>query len=59
MIVPEQCSLLGAARSSFYYRPRPECAEELDLMERLDHIFTDHPVCGSRQLQVARCGRGF
>ena len=35
MIAPEaglsvsrQCALLGVARSSFYYRPRPESAEE-------------------------------
>ena len=29
--VSRQCELLGIARSSFYYRPRPEAAEELDL----------------------------
>src|SRR6516162_3143242 len=32
---------------------RPESAEELDLLNRLDRIFTDHPVYGSRRLQVA------
>jgi putative transposase len=60
MIAPEaelsvsrQCALLGIARSSFYYRPRPEAVEELDLLKRLDRIFTDHPVSGSR-----RCSRG-
>jgi putative transposase len=60
MIAPEaglsvsrQCVLLGVARSSFYYRRRPERAEELDLLKRLDRIFTDHPVYGSRRLQVA------
>ena len=51
--VSRQCSLLGIARSSFYYRRRPESAEELDLLNRLDRIFTDHPVYGSRRLQVA------
>jgi hypothetical protein len=47
MIAPEaglsisrQCTLLGLVRSSFYYRPRPESAEELDLLKRLDRIFT-------------------
>jgi hypothetical protein len=42
MITPEagpsvsrQCALLGVARSSFYYRPRPETAEELELLRRL------------------------
>jgi putative transposase len=60
MIAPEaglsisrQCTLLGVARSGFYYRPRPESAEELELLERLDRIFTDHPVYGSRRLPVA------
>ena len=60
MIAPEaglsvsrQCALLGIARGSFYYRPRPESAEELELLKRLDRIFTDNPVYGSRRLQVA------
>ena len=60
MIAPEaglsisrQCTLLGVARSSFYYRSRPESAAELELLKRLDRIFTDHPVYGSRRLQVA------
>ena len=66
MIAPEaglsvsrQCALLGVARSSFYYRPRPERAEELELLERLDRIFTGHPVYGSRRLQVALLREGI
>src|SRR5438045_8105517 len=66
MIAPEaglsvirQCALLGIARSSFYYRPRPESAEELELPKRLDRIFTDHPVYGSRRLQVALLREGI
>jgi putative transposase len=66
MIAPEaglsvsrQCALLAVARSSFYYRPRPERAEELELLERLDRIFTDHPVYGSRRLQVALLREGI
>jgi putative transposase len=66
MIAPEaglsvsrQCALLGVARSGFYYRPRPESAEELELLERLDRIFTDHPVYGSRRLQVALLRQGI
>jgi putative transposase len=51
--VSRQCTLLGIARSSFYYQPRPTSAEELDLLNRLDRIFTEHPVYGSRRLQVA------
>lgn len=50
--VNRQCWLLGIARSSFYYQPRPASAEEVDLLNRLDRIFTEHPVYGSRRLQV-------
>jgi putative transposase len=66
MIAPEaglsvsrQCALLGVARSSFYYRPRPESAAELELLKRHDRIFTDHPVYGSRRLQVALLREGI
>jgi putative transposase len=57
--VSRQCALLGIARSSFYYRPRPESAEELDLLKRLDRIFTNDPVYGSRRLQVALLREGI
>ena len=66
MIAPEaglsvsrQCALLGITRSSFYYRPRPASAAELELLKRLDRIFTDHPVYGSRRLQVTLLREGF
>ena len=51
--VSRQCTLLGIARSSFYYQPRPASATELDLLNRLDRIFTEHPEYGSLRLQVA------
>jgi putative transposase len=56
--VSRQCTLLGIARSSFYYRPQPASSEELDLLARLDRIFTDQPVYGSRRLQVALAREG-
>ena len=39
--VSRQCALLAVVHSSFYYRPRPERAEELEVLERFDRIFTD------------------
>src|SRR3989475_6245199 len=51
--VSRQCSPLGIARSSFYYRPRPESAEGLDLLKRLDPSFTRHTVYGSPPPPVA------
>jgi len=44
--------------SSFYYRPPPESAEEL-LLKRLDRIFTNDPVYGSRRLQAALLREGI
>ena len=57
--VTRQCALLGIARSSFYYRPRPESAEELEILRRLDQIFTNHPVYGNRRLQVTLLREGI
>jgi len=66
MIAPEaglsvsrQCARLGIARSSFYYRPQPEAAEELEVLKRLDRIFTSHPVYGSRRLQATLLREGI
>src|SRR5262249_56183932 len=60
MIAPEaglpvsrQCALLGIARSSFYYRPRPEAAEELNILKRLARIFTKYSVSGNPPVLVA------
>jgi putative transposase len=56
--VNRQCTLLGIARSSFYYQRRPVSAEELDLLNRLDQIFTAHPVYGGG-CRWRCCARGF
>ena len=57
MIEPEgplslsrQCVLLGASRSSLYYRPKGERADNLALMRRMDELHMDYPFYGSRQL---------
>jgi putative transposase len=50
--VNRQCTRLGIARSSFHYQPRPASVAALDLLNRLDRMFTGHPVYGSRRLQV-------
>lgn len=56
--VVRQCALLGVARSSAYYRPMGDSDEELALMRRIDRIFTEHPVYGSRRIQVALAREG-
>jgi putative transposase len=57
--INRQCWLLEIARSSFYYRPRPASAAEVDLLNRLDRIFTEYPVYGSRRLQVTLLREGI
>ena len=45
-----QCQLLGLARSSLYYEPAGETAEDLRLMRLIDQEYTAHPFLGSRRL---------
>ena len=45
-----QCALLGVSRSSRYYRPKGESAENLALMRRMDELHMAYPFYGSRQL---------
>ena len=47
-----QCELLGLPRSSWYYRPREESAENLELMRRIDAQYLRTPFYGSRRMAV-------
>src|SRR5271165_7594859 len=49
----------GREQQLLYYEPRPQSADELDVLDRLDRIFTDHPVYGSRLPQVALLREGI
>lgn len=42
--------MLGLGRSSLYYEPVPETAENLRLMQLIDQEYTAHPFLGSRRL---------
>jgi putative transposase len=46
--VSQQCELLELSRSSYYYEPATESAENLALLALLDKEYTDHPFRGSR-----------
>ena len=50
MSVSQQCALLGLSRSSYYYEPATESADNLALMALLDREYTAHPFLGSRGL---------
>jgi putative transposase len=48
--IARQCTLLGLARSTWYYRPAGESAENLALMRRIDEQYLRTPFYGSRKL---------
>jgi len=53
--ISRQCELLKISRSGYYYQPKPISQETIDLMRRIDEIYTDKPYYGylriTRQLQ--------
>jgi len=50
--------LLGLARSSLYYEPAGETAENLRLMRLIDEEYTAHPFLGSRRMAAWLVGQG-
>ena len=50
LTVQRQCQLLAVPRSTYYYQPRPESAENLRLLRRLDELYLDCPFFGSRRM---------
>jgi putative transposase len=56
--VTQQCELLGLSRSSYYYEPATETAENLSLMEKIDQEYTAHPFLGSRRMTTWLRGKG-
>ena len=48
--IRRQCELLGLARSSWYYEPGTESAENLALMRRIDEEYLRRPFYGSRKM---------
>jgi putative transposase len=50
--ITRQSALLKVSRSSVYYRPKPDSSDELDLLKRLDELFTENPMYGSRRMQA-------
>jgi putative transposase len=50
--VRRQCALLGLNRSTLYYEPATETAENLALMKLIDQQYTAHPFYGSRKMTL-------
>src|SRR3954453_14585231 len=52
LTIQQQCELLGVPRSSYYYQPRPESAENLRLLRQLDQLYLKRPFFGSRKMAI-------
>jgi putative transposase len=44
----DQCEIIGVSRSSLYYKPVPMSNSNLQLLNRIDEIYTDSPEYGYR-----------
>jgi putative transposase len=58
--VVQQCRLVGLSRSSWYYQPAEEKAEDLALKAQIDRLFLETPYFGSRKMteMLRRQGHG-
>ena len=51
----QQCQVLAISRSSFYYTPKGESAENLSLMRRIDALFLKYPFFWAPARWCASC----
>ena len=58
MSVTKQAAVVGIARSTVYYLPRPVSAADLELMRRIDELHLELPFAGSRMLRRLLAAEG-
>jgi putative transposase len=54
-----QAELLGLCRSSLYYEPVGPSAKEIASKRRIDEIYTQHPIYGSRRMTAVLVREGW
>jgi putative transposase len=54
-----QCDLLGLPRSTAYYAPIPESADNLALMREIDAVYLENPSYGSRSITAVLANTGW
>ena len=57
--VRRQCELIKLSRSNLYYMPIEVSKETLQIMHRIDEIFTKFPYYGSRRIKIALCNEKY
>ncbi len=48
--IRRQCELLGISRNQYYYKSKPESAENIEIMKLLDKKYTKTPYYGVRRM---------
>jgi putative transposase len=56
--VSKQVEVVGIARSTVYYLPRPVPAADLDVMRQIDKLHTEFPFAGARMLRRLLAANG-
>jgi putative transposase len=56
--VTKQAEVVGIARSTVYYLPRPVSAEDLALMQQIDRLHIEFPFAGARMLRRLLAAEG-
>jgi putative transposase len=56
--VTKQAEVVGIARSTVYYLPRPVSAEDLALMQQIDRLHMEFPFAGARMLRRVLAAEG-
>lgn len=57
--LPQQCALLGLARSGVYRKPQATNDNDLALMRRIDEMFLEWPFLGSRRMTAMLRAEGL
>lgn len=57
--IRDQCRLLNLNRASLYYEPVSVSIETLQIMNRIDEIYTKYPFYGSRKIKLALNAEGW
>lgn len=57
--IRQQCNLIGLNRSSYYLKPLGFTDEDLQIIRRIDEIFTEHPYYGTRRMGCVLRNEGY
>lgn len=55
----KQCDILSIHRSGLYYKPKGEKEENLEIMQKMDMHYLDHPTEGVLRIQDHLRGQGY